>query len=438
MDVDVTRHASTGQIYQQAAREHRGVLREVRIDALFPAVRAGSSQGEPLGRAEDPEWLEVGRLEEHLGRLVGDFAVGAAHDRGERDRLLTVGDQEIGRLESPQRPVERAQLLARASTPHDDAPAGKLRAVERMQGTAPDVHDVVRHVDDVRDRPHLGEEEARAQPLRRRADRDVAEDAADVARAATEVLDPDVDLLSVDDGGVVGLRRMELAAEERRDLARNADHREQVDPIHGRSDVEHVIADRKDVEERRARLCALGENHDPRVVVPEADLVLGEDHPARRLPAQLPLIQRLVEDRQERAGQSDRDGGAGLEVPRAADDLARVALPHVDLTHAQPVGVRVRLDREHTADEEASEVAIEVRNADIGHRIHLQRRRKKPLCDLSRRRAHRDVLAEPGEGRAHQNWPKSRGSLRQSSRRSGMPCLSTAMRSSPQPNANPV
>ena len=174
------------------------------------------------------------------------------------------------------------------------------------------------------------------------------------------------------------------------------------------------------------------------MVVPDADLVLGEDHPARRLPAKLPLVQRLVEDRQERTGQSDCDGGAGLEVPRAADDLARIPLPHVDLTHAQSIGIRVRLDREHATDEEAAEVAVDVRNADLGHRIHLQRRRKESLCDLIRRRAHSDVLAEPGEGRAHQNCPRSRGSLRQSSRRSGIPCLSTAMRSSPQPNANPV
>ena len=48
-----------------------------------------------------------------------------------------------------------------ARAPDDDAPARELRAVERMQRAAPDVHDVVRHVDDVRDRAHVGEEEAR-------------------------------------------------------------------------------------------------------------------------------------------------------------------------------------------------------------------------------------------------------------------------------------
>ena len=140
------------------------------------------------------------------------------------------------------------------------------------------------------------------------------------------------------------------------------------------------------------------------MVVAEADLVLGEDHPARGLAAELALVERLVEDRQERAGQRDRDGRAGLEVPRAADDLARVALPHVDLAHAQPVGVRMRLDLEHAADEEAADVAVDVRHADVDHALHLDGRREQPVGDLLRSRVDGDVLAEPGERRAHQNW----------------------------------
>ena len=90
---------------------------------------------------------------------------------------------------------------------------------------------------------------------------------------------------------------MQLASEQRGDLAREADHRQQVDAIHGRRDVEHLVANREHVHERRPRLGAVGQHHDPGVVVSEPDLVLGEDHPARRLTAQLTLVERLVEDR---------------------------------------------------------------------------------------------------------------------------------------------
>ena len=342
------------------------------------------------------------------------------------------------RVEAAKRPVERAELLAGARATDDDAAVRELRAVERMERAAPDVHDVVRDVDDVRDRAHVGEEETRPQPLRRRADHDVPEHAADVARAAVEVLDGDVDVLAVDDLGVEGLGRMELAAEKRSDLARDADHREQVDAIDGRRHVEHLVADREHVDERRARLEILGQHHDPRVVVPEPDLVLGQDHPARGLASKLALVERLVEDREERTGQRDRDGRAGLEVPRATDDLAGVALSHVDLADAEPVGVRVRVDGEHAAHQEPAEVAVDVRNADVGYLVHLHRRREQSLGNLIRRRVHRDVLAEPGQRCPHQNCPSSRGSLRQSSRRSGIPWRRTAIRSRPQPNAKPV
>ena len=282
-----------------------------------------------------------------------------------------------------------------AGAPDEDAPVCELRAVEGVERAAPDVHDVVRDVDDVRDRAHVGEEEAGAKPLRRGTDDDVPEDPADVARTALEVLDGDVDVLAVDDFGVGGLGRMELATEEGGDLARDADHREQVDAIDGGRHVEHVVADREDVDERRAGLGALGEQHDPRVVGPEAHFVLGEDHPAGGLPAELALVERLVEDRQERTWQRDRDSRPGLEVPRPADDLTSVTLPHVDLADTEPVGVRVCVDGEHAADEEPAEVAVDVRNSDFGYLVHLHRRREQSLGNLIRRRVHRDVLAKP-------------------------------------------
>ncbi len=78
--------------------------------------------------------------------------------------------------------VRSVSPVARAA--HDDPATRELRAVEGVERAAPDVHDVVRHVDDVRDRAHAGEVQRDAQPLRRRADRDVAEDPADVAGAA--------------------------------------------------------------------------------------------------------------------------------------------------------------------------------------------------------------------------------------------------------------
>ena len=52
--------------------------------------------------------------------------------------------------------VQRAQLLALLRSADDDPPAGEIRVVERMERIAEREHDVVRHVDDVGDRPHAG------------------------------------------------------------------------------------------------------------------------------------------------------------------------------------------------------------------------------------------------------------------------------------------
>ena len=88
---------------------------------------------------------------------------------------------------------------------------------------------------------------------------------------------------------------------------------------------------------------------------PEADLVLGQDHPVGDGAANLaPVEPEAV--RQHRPRQRDADGRADAEVPRAADDLARLALPDVDLRHLEPVGVRVLPGLEHGADPEEVEI----------------------------------------------------------------------------------
>ena len=76
-------------------------------------------------------------------------------------------------------------------------------------------------------------------------------------------------------------------------------------------------------------------------------------------------------------------------------------------------------DLEHPADEEAPEVAVDVGDAARSTAATTAVDDVETLGDLLDRNASTvDVLAEPGERGAHQNCLRSRGSLRQSSRRS--------------------
>ena len=123
-----------------------------------------------------------------------------------------------------------------------------------------------------------------------------------------------------------------------------------------------VSAQRQHVAERRSRLAA-GEDEDAAVVVAQLELALREDHPVGDLAAQLGALE-LRPARQDGARQGDRDRGAGAEVPRAADDLPRLVLPHVDAAELEPVGIRVLSGLEHPADAVQAEVSVDVGDAD--------------------------------------------------------------------------
>ena len=138
-----------------------------------------------------------------------------------------------------------------------------------------------------------------------------------------------------------------------------------------------------------------------------------------------------------RAGQRDRHRRARAEVPGAADDLARLALPHVDPAELEPVGVRVLLGLEHAPDPEEPEVAVLVGHAAALDPLDLGGRDREPLRQLRQRHLERDVLPQPGD-RDPQNCLSTRRSPSQSARMSGKSYFSCATRSIPQPKANPL
>ena len=245
--------------------------------------------------------------------------------------------------------------VARAA---DDDPAlGELRVVERVQRVAEREHDVVRHVDDVRDRAHPRAEQPRLQPGRRLADANVAEEPADVARAPLEVLDADVDrLVARDRLGTVPRAGRKVDVEQRRDLAGDAVDRRQVGPVVAGLDLEHRVGERQHVGERRARLVRGVEEHDPGVVGAEVDLVLGEDHPVGDLAAHLAPLElepvrraprRAARPRRSRRRRSStrrrRSGAARPRRRRPSSSCSRSAFGCFSASSTRPTRKRPRL-----------------------------------------------------------------------------------------------
>jgi hypothetical protein len=269
-----------------------------------------------------------------------------------------------------------------------------------VQRIAQAEHDVVRDVDHVGDRTHAGGEQPPLEPGRRGCHPNVAERASDVARAAVEVRDLHVDGLLLGAWRIGPRRRRKLLAEECCNLARDAVDREQVGTVVAGLQLEHVLGELEDVGERRSRLGAVLEHEDAAVVDAELELALREDHSVRRLAAELRLLELLAVGK-HRAGQCDGDRCPRTEVPRAADDLPRLGVAHVDAAKLQAICVWMLPRLDDLADEVVAEVAVGVGDAAPHDPVDFTTRDHEPPGDLLDRLVERDVFLQPAGGDAH-------------------------------------
>ena len=168
--VGVPRPAGAGQRDEQLGREARGLERRLRVTGPSPSGSKPRSAG---AAARTTRMMPTGsKFAASSSTDVVDSETSVSSPPmipAMRDRPLPVRDQEVLRLERALLPVERPQALALLRAPHADPPAGERVEVERVQRAAERVHDVVRHVDDVRDRTHARRDEPGLQPVRRRA-----------------------------------------------------------------------------------------------------------------------------------------------------------------------------------------------------------------------------------------------------------------------------
>ncbi len=167
----IGRQRRAGQLDEHARGGAVRDRRELGVDALLEAVRRLGADAEAPRRAQDRAAVERRGLEHDLGRVVGDLGIGAAHHARDARRAVAVGDHErLG--------VELALACRRASsatspatrTARDQRVPRDAREVVGVQRLAEVVRDVVRHVDDVRDRADADPGQPRLQPERRGRD----------------------------------------------------------------------------------------------------------------------------------------------------------------------------------------------------------------------------------------------------------------------------
>ena len=174
---------AAGQFEDQLATTPAGPIDAFGIDPSLEPVGGIAVQVEASGGVSDGDGLELGRLDEDIGRSVGDFGRRAAHHAADGNRRLAVRDDAHPRLESIGLMVNRLDRLARLGLANDDLGALELGEVERVKWLATLHQDVVRDVDDVVDRRDTDRFQAPSHPLGTRTDLHAPDHASRVAKA---------------------------------------------------------------------------------------------------------------------------------------------------------------------------------------------------------------------------------------------------------------
>ena len=174
-----------------------GHRRDAPVGAALEAMRGVGVHAVPLGHAADGRRIEPCRLDQHVLRLLGDHRVEAAHDAGQRDRLLRVGDDQVVGRELAIDAVERLQHFAIAGAAHDDRAAFQQVEIEGVRGMSEFVDRVVGGVGGVVDGARTQQFQPLHDVLGRRTDLHAANDARRVPRTAFGVVDDDGKTLPV-------------------------------------------------------------------------------------------------------------------------------------------------------------------------------------------------------------------------------------------------
>jgi len=193
-------------------------------------------------------------------------------------------------------------------------------------------------------------------------------------------------------------------------------HRQAVGAWFGRDlELEHLRGDRQHVSQRGARRDSASGVRSSSTRMPLA--VALESIPsslsARIIPSEgTPRSSRscsspAVGHDRSRACDGDRLPGGDGSGRRTRCWRERAVVAEVDLADLQPVGVRVLLDTEHAADDEA----LERRDAVVVDRLDLRAGHRKALLDAVDVQVGVAVVAQPAQRDEHQNCSRKRRSL---------------------------
>ena len=401
---ELVANALRGLAARRLQNEARGAaqrpLRQFRVQPLLEAQRGVRPQLERVRRPPRVDRVERRRLQQHVAGGLGHFGVRAAHHAGEPYRALRVGDHQHRRAQRVLLPVEARETLALGGGAHDDPPVVDFVQIEGVQRLPALQHYVVGDVHHVVDGAMPRVLQTLPQPVRRRPDAHASDQGAGVARAQRRVRYLYARRVRYGRArlGVIGGRLRDALAGDRRGLARDAQHGEAIAAVRRDLDLQRA-AGRQNAGERRPHRALGAQNENALVLVAQPQFALRADHPGGLDAAydrrrQLHRLARFAVG-EDGADAGERDLLSGGEVRRAAHDRLR-GVSGVHVREAQAVGVRMRADVRHQADDD-------VRPARAGAGVvgRLQPRDSEPAGQFVRGRPQRNALGEPRKRNSH-------------------------------------
>ena len=203
-------------------------------------------------------------------------------------------------------------------------------------------------------------------------------------------------------GNGFDLGGLELTEARRREVAGDAVDAEAIGSVGRNRDVEQRIVQAHELGEGRAHRGFRVELDDPLMLVAQAHLPLGAEHPAA---LDAPDFRLLEHD----AGAGDGGAGRSEDALHARPGIGRAA-NHLDLfrariDHAEPelVGVRMLPRLHHVGDGKGREIV-----AGPAHRLHLEPDGGELRRDVVERRIGLQMRLQPGEGEFHALSPAAR------------------------------
>ncbi len=351
-------------------------------------------QAQLAAAAHDRGRREVRRFQEHGGGGIGNTRVEAAHQAGQADRAISVGDHQEAVVQRSITAIQQLQAFACARTTHTDRAlqGTEIVGVHRLAQLK---HHVLGDVDQQRYRAHAAAAQALGHPQRGlRRGVDSFDDTTQIPRRFGTGIELDCQLAAALGSDRCCDEIQYFAARRCGDVIGDAADAEAVGAVGGQLDLDAGIRQAEVLHQGLADRRVVRQFQQTRGIVVQAQLLGRAQHAVGFDAAQLGRLDLQLTDL--RTDHRQRRDQARSCIRRTTDDLQQLSLPRINLAHLQAVGFGMALGFDDTRDDHVLQAI-----AKRGHVFHFQADGGQHRAELIARGSGRDVAAQPVFGEFH-------------------------------------